>query len=572
MTPFPGLEPGRPETAPWQQRWLDDYPCDVPSEIPYPRAPLTVLLDRSARLFPDRPACTLYGKPLSFAALNDQAHRLARSLRNMGAGPGQRVGLLLPNITEYLAALQAVWLTGATALQLSPLMVADEVSHWLQTTGCKIVITLDLLAPAVTASLKSGPVEHLILTSLAHRMAMWRGMLYRFERLRRTGNILLPSDAHRHRFEKLLQVEPLERGVEVDPTETVAVVAPTGGTTASPKAVMLTHRNLLANALQLRHWLLGQDGVGSVLGVLPFFHCYGLTVSLLVSWARGSTLHLHPRFESRAVLNLIMQQKPELVPAVPAMLNALNKVMHGRKYDLSFIRTVISGASALDARVREEFESYGPQDVVEGYGLTEASPVTHTNPPGDRNHPGTIGLPLVDTESRLVDHETGLDCDNGEVGELVVRGPQVMKGYFHNPEATAAALRDGWLFTGDLARRDSEGYYTIVDRKKDIIKTSGYLVYPAEVEEHLRQFPGVAEVAVVGVPDPDKGETVKALIVPRSDVRLDLAALERHCKEHLSKQKRPRQIEVVRELPKNFLGKVLRRKLREPSTNGVTVK
>lgn len=564
MRSFPGHEPGRRESAPWQQSWLRDYPCDLPSEVPYPRVPLSSLLDRSATLFPDQPACTLYGQPVSFAALNDQAHRLARSLRDMGAGPDRRVGLLLPNIPEYLVALQAVWLCGATALQLSPLMVAEEVGHWLQTTDCKIVITLDLLAPAVAASLKSGPLEHLIMTSLLRRMAMWRGMLYRIARLRRTGKFSLPSDAHRHRFDSLLQVEPLEQAVEVDPAEAVAVLAPTGGTTASPKAVMLTHRNLLANALQLRHWVGGPDGVGSVLGVLPFFHSYGLSVSLLVSWVRGSTLHLHPRFESRAVLDLMLQHKPELVPAVPAMLHALNNVMGNREYDLSFIRTVISGASALDPRVREEFESHGVVDLVEGYGLTEASPVTHANPPGRGNRPGTIGLPLADTEARLVDHDTGLEVDEGEVGELIVRGPQVMKGYYHNPSATEAVLRDGWLFTGDMARRDRQGYYTIVDRKKDIIKTSGFLVYPAEVEEHLRNFPGVAEVAVIGIPDAEKGEVVKALIVPRSDVRLDLAALECHCKEHLSKHKRPRQIEVVRELPKNFLGKVLRRKLREP--------
>ena len=222
-------------------------------------------------------------------------------------------------------------------------MVAEEVGHWLQATDCKIVITLDLLAPAVSASLKDGPLEHLVLTSLARRMAMWRGMLYRIERLRRTGNILVKTDARRHRFEQLLQVEPLKEAVAVDPDTAIAVLAPTGGTTASPKAVMLSHRNLLANALQLRSWLGAEDGVGSVLGVLPFFHSYGLSVSLLVSWVRGSTLHLHPRFESQAVLQLILQQKPELVPAVPAMLHALNNVMRGRKLDLSFIRTVISG-------------------------------------------------------------------------------------------------------------------------------------------------------------------------------------------------------------------------------------
>jgi len=305
--------------------------------------------------------------------------------------------------------------------------------------------------------------------------------------------------------------------------------------------------------------------------VLPFFHAYGLTVSLLTSWAKCSTLHLYPRFETRAVLALIESQRPEIVPAVPAMLSALNNTMRGKPHDLSFIRFVISGASALESNVRTEFQKYGIGAIVEGYGLTEASPVTHANPPGEANRPGTIGKPLPDTEARLVDPDTGAEVvADDQVGELVVRGPQIMKGYFNNPHATEDVLKDGWLFTGDMARRDVEGYYTLVDRKRDIIKTSGFLVFPAEVEEVLRGYPDVAEAAVVGVPDCDRGEVVKALIVPRSGSKLDLAALENHCKLHLGKQKRPRKIEVVSELPKNFLGKVLRRKLREApaSVNG----
>jgi long-chain acyl-CoA synthetase len=447
-------------------------------------------------------------------------------------------------------------------------MVAEEVGHWLEATGCPIVVTLDLLAPAVTGALDHGPLEHVVLTSLARRMAMWRGMLYRIERLRRNG--YRRHDARWHHFAELLQEPPLDRPAVVSPEEDVAVLAPTGGTTSSPKAVMLTHRNLVANALQLRNWTGGADGTESILGVLPFFHAYGLTVSLLTSWTKASTLHLYPRFETRAVLALIEAQRPEIVPAVPAMLSALNNLMRGKPHDLSFVRFVISGASALEPAVRAEFEKYGAGAVVEGYGLTEASPVTHANPPGDANRPGTIGKPLPDTEARLVDPDTGADVGDGAVGELVVRGPQVMKGYFNNPLATEAVLKDGWLFTGDMARRDAEGYYTIVDRKRDIIKTSGYLEFPAEVEEVLRGHPDVAEAAVVGVPDPERGEVVKALVVPRTSCKLDLAALEGHCKLHLGKQKRPRQIEVVAELPKNFLGKVLRRKLREapPPVNG----
>ena len=550
--------------APWQQAWLDTYPCDMPSVVPYPRAPLSVLLEKAARTYPDKVACTLYGRPTTYAELDDRARRLAASLTSLGARPGRHVGLLLANTPEYLISLQAIWLTGATALQLSPLMVPEELHHWLEATGCHLAITLDLLAPNLVPSLAHGPLEHMVVTSLAERLAMWKGWLYRLERIRRGGVVRLRDDGRQHLFDNLLAADPLKQGVEVDPAQNVAVLCPTGGTTASPKAVMLTHRNLLANALQLRHWYEGPDGGESMLGVLPLFHSYGLTVAVLACWAKASSVHLYPRFEAKAVLNVIERQKPELIPAVPAMLNALNGLLRKRPADLSFIRTVISGAAPLDAAIRNEFESFGAREVVEGYGLTEASPVTHANRRGAANRPGTIGQPLADTQARVVDPVAGLEeLPVGSVGELVVRGPQVMKGYFNNPLATEAVLRDGWLYTGDMARRDADGYFTLVDRKKDIIKTSGFLVFPAEVEEVLMNFAGVAEAAVVGQPDTEKGELVKALIVPRPGAKVDLAALEEHCKLHLGKHKRPKRVEVVSELPKNFLGKVLRRRLRE---------
>jgi long-chain acyl-CoA synthetase len=556
-----GLGPVRVDD--WKQSWLRAYPCQTPSVVPYPQVPLYELLRRSAALYPNHPACTLYGKITTYRELNEASQRLAGALVKLGARPGRHIGLLLPNIPEYLMALQGVWLTGATALQLSPLMVAEEVGHWIEAADCHVVITLDLLAPAVMGALNKGPLEHVVLTSLARRMAMWRGMLYRIERLRRNGYLRVPDDGHRHRFESLLQTAPLETPVPVSPGEDVAVLAPTGGTTASPKAVMLTHRNLVANAMQLRTWLGGEDCADTILAVLPFFHSYGLSVSMLAAWAAGLTMHLYPRFETRAVLNLIETQRPTIIPAVPAMLAALNNLMGSKKPDLSFARVVISGASALAAPVRDEFEATRVGQVLEGYGLTEASPVTHVNPHGAGNRPGTIGLPLPDTESRLIDPDTGLEVGTGEVGELVVRGPQVMKGYFNNPHATEEVLRDGWLYTGDMARHDADGYYTIVDRKRDIIKTSGFLVFPAEVEEVLRTHPDIAEAAVIGVPDVEKGELVKALVVARSGCQVDVNDLEEFCKLHLGKQKRPRVIEVVKELPRNFLGKVLRRKLRE---------
>jgi long-chain acyl-CoA synthetase len=525
---------------------------------------LTILLEQAARRFPDRAACTLYGEALTYAELDEQARRMATALHQLGATKGRHVGLLLPNIPEYLVALQATWLTGATALQLSPLMVAEEIAHWLQATGCHIVVTLDLLAPVVMGALKNGPLEHVVVASLAERLAIWWAWLYRFQHYRKNGSLRIRKDPNRHPFDQLLMAEPWAQQAAIIPEEDVSVLAPTGGTTASPKAVQLTHRNLLANAMQLRQYVGGEDGTEGFLGVLPFFHAYGLSASMLASWAKAGTLHLYPRFESKAVIRLLEHERIELVPAVPAMLNALNAVLRRRPRRLDFIRGVVSGASALDPKVRAEFEGFGVPPIAEGYGLSEASPVTHINPLREGNRPGTIGLPVADTEARIVDpSDGGKELPIGEVGELTVRGPQVMKGYYHNPEATAAVLRDGWLYTGDMARKDADGYYTIVDRKKDIIKTSGFLVFPAEVEEVLTRFRDVAEAAVVGVPDAERGEMVKALVVAREGGTLNVAALEGHCRDHLSKHKRPRQIEIVKELPKNFLGKVLRRKLRE---------
>jgi long-chain acyl-CoA synthetase len=554
-----------------QRTWLDAYPPGVPSSLAYPNIPVSGLLESAARRYPDRKACTLYNWAYSYAEMADQARRLARSLADMGVGPGRTVAMLLPNIPEYLLGLQAAWLTGATVLQLSPLMVAEELAKWLKTIGCEIAVTLDLLAPNLTQALEEGVLKRVIVATLAPQIGGWRSWLYRVERVRRRGPVRLTDNTHMHRFDQLLRVHPRAMPLWTIPEDDVALMVPTGGTTGSPKVVMLTHRNLVANALQIHSWSRLVDRPVGVLGVLPFFHAYGLSVCLLSSLVGGWTVHMVPRFEVDSVLDLLVRYRIEMVPAVPAMIAALNRKLRDQPRDLSFIQAVVSGASALDPAIRKEFAGFGVQGIVEGYGLSEASPVTHVNPLDPaRIRPGTIGVPLPDTEARIVDASTGIEeLPIGAVGELIVRGPQVMKGYWNNPVETDRALRGGWLYTGDLAKRDRDGYFQIVDRKKDIIKTSGFLVYPAEVEEVLLRFPGIAEAAVIGVPDADRGEVIKALLVTKNG-KIDLHALEQHCCQHLGKQKRPRQFEFVAELPKNFLGKVQRRKLRELSANSTS--
>jgi long-chain acyl-CoA synthetase len=331
---------------------------------------------------------------------------------------------------------------------------------------------------------------------------------------------------------------------------------------------VLTHRNLLSNALQLKSWNRSIEAEDITVAVVPFFHCYGLTVVMLASIASASTLVLCPKFKPATLVRLIQRHRPTMLPAVPALYVALNQYLAKHEADLSSIKYSFSAASALSNEVRQAFESHGVSNLIEAYGLSEASPATHANPIQQGNRPGTVGLPLPDTIARIVDLETGQkNLGPDQPGELAIRGPQVMAGYLDDAAATRQVLRDGWLYTGDIAAYDHDGYFRIVDRKKDLIKTSGYNVFPIEVEEVLRRHPGVSDVAVVGMPDPEKGELVKAFILPKENSGLTAAAVEQFAREHLAKHKQPRQIELCAELPRNFLGKVLRRRLREDATS-----
>jgi len=366
--------------------------------------------------------------------------------------------------------------------------------------------------------------------------------------------------------EALEHAEPMAAPVVVE-THQPAYILPTGGTTGRPKAVTLSHANLLANALQIKAWCGNRTGRDTFLAVIPFFHSYGMSTCATGGIAMAATLVLHHRFQPEAVLDLIETTRPSVFPTVPAMLHALNQRLRPdrSKWNVRSLMWVISGGAPLMPETGTEFAEYTGAQVVEGYGLSECSPVTHAGPLDGNARVGTIGLPLPDTEALIVDAETGTEVlGPGNVGELIVRGPQVMLGYWNDSEATDRILRDGWLFTGDLATRDDDGFFKIVDRKKDLIITSGFNVYPNDVEYVLKQFPDVKDAAVVGVPDAQRGEIVKAIVAVKSKSQFHRTAFEHYIKENLAHHKVPKVLELIEgDLPRNFLGKVLRRKLRE---------
>lgn len=546
-----------------ERPWYKSYPQGMPRQLAYPNQPLGWLLEQAAERFPTRTACHYYHEQLTYEEMLHRAQCLAATLLREGLKPGDRVGVLLPNLPESLIAHFATWIAGGVVVSLSPLMVQDEVSALTQSTNCRIVVTLDVLSPLVCHGQQQPDV--VILSSMQGRLTRIEQLGYAWVRFQRIG---FGSVCSRTRVINFADAIKSSHGSVASPTikpDDLAFVLPTGGTTGAPKAVTLSHRNLISQAWQLSHWSRSMHGEETILAVLPFFHSYGLSSSVMMGMAIGATLVIHHRFRPASTVRLIEQHRPTMFMAVPAMLAAMNsKVLRNQKCDLSSMRAVISGGAPLPASVVEEFCQHTGAIVVEGYGLSEASPVTHVGPIDGNAISGTIGLPLPDTDARIVDSANGTtDLPAGEIGELIVRGPQVMLGYWNNAEATSGVIRNGWLHTGDLASCDEKGFFRIVDRIKDLIITSGFNVYPGDVEQVLRGYPGVKDVAVVGVPDTERGEVVKAIVVVESQKSFRLRELQHFAHEKLAAYKRPRIFEVQTEdLPRNFLGKVLRRQLR----------
>jgi len=546
--------------------WLDHYPDVVPKTLDYPELYAWGLLERTASRHPDRIACHYYKQTVTYRELSENAHRTASALVKFGVKPGDRVGVLLPNLPEYLSVLNGIWLAGGIAVAMSPLMVAEEIDTFMTTTDCRVVIGLDMLAPLIVNA-KYKP-EHILFATLGDRLPTWQKVGYAFARLQRLGFWPAPDHPTHHSLEDQVAAGDADfQPGKAASLDEPAYILPTGGTTGAPKAVTLSHRNLIANAWQIYNWGGAYEAREKILTVLPFFHSYGLTSCAMSGVAMAATLVIHHRFVPRIVLRLIEEHQPSIFPAVPAMLAALNDVLRDKPIQFKALRYVVSGGAPLSDEISNEFARYSGATLVEGYGMSEASPVICTGPLDGTNRAGTIGLPLPDTEVRIVDAEDGQTVlPPGEIGELVARGPQVMLGYWQNDTATSEVIRDGWLYTGDMGTCDEDGFFRVVDRKKDLVITSGFNVYPADVEPVLKEAPGVEDVVIVGEPDARVGEVVKAVVSVRSADNFDLAAFDAFAAEHLAKYKRPKIVEVVvGELPKNFLGKVLRRKLRTDS-------
>ena len=557
--------------------WLRHYEQGVPAHITIPDIPLTRLLEDTAYKYPNRTAILYYGTTITYALLLDYARSFSSALQRLGVKKGDRVAIALPNIPQYPIAFFGALYAGAVAVPTNPLYKERELHYQLADAEASVLVMLDTFYPPVRRIRQQTALQHIIVTSPADFMSLVPYILYPLEqRFVRTPE---PHLSHRELLEDptlhvmgiLLrsqvgdEMRASHADVSVEASD-LAVLQYTGGTTGISKGAMLTHHNLLANALQTRVWFREvRDNEEVMLCVAPFFHAYGMTTGMNFSILTATTMVLLPRFKVKEVLKAIQHHRVTLFPGIPTMYRALLREATSHPASLGSLRYCISGAAPLAARVQSDFESITHGKLVEGYGLSEAGPVTHCNPLTEECRNGSIGLPLPDVEACIVNQETGEPVPLGEVGELVVKGPNIMQGYWRRRTETQGVFRDGWMRTGDLGKMDEEGYFSIVERVKDVIIASGFKVYPREVEEVLFQHPAVAEVAVVGAPDAYRGETVAAFVVLKPGVEASdktRQELLRHCAQQLTAYKVPTILFFRESLPESLIGKVLRKELR----------
>ena len=544
-----------------QYPWLKNYPEDIDWEMDIPSIAVYEMLDKTARDYPDAPAFDFLGAKLTWSEIDGLSRRFAKGLQDIGVEKGTKVGIFLPNCPLFVIAYYALMRCGATVINYNPLYAVAELANMIEDSDTDVILTLDLdlLYGKMSKMLHDTRLEKLIVASFTDMLPFPKNLLFKYLK----GKELAQVEKNRRvfRYEDLIDNDGTYAKVDINPKEDVALYQYTGGTTGLPKGAMLTHANIVANTEQGAAWLGVEEGKDRMLGVLPFFHVFAMTAVMNISVRKAMEIIALPRFELDATLKLIHSKKPTVFPAVPAIINGINNNKKLAKYDLSSIKYCISGGAPLPVEVKAKFEAKTGCVAVEGYGLTESSPVLCCNPREGVNKAGSIGMPFPNTVIELIDPETGEEVAPGERGEICARGPQIMKGYWKNPEANEKTLQDGdRLHTGDIGIMDEDGYFFIVDRIKDMIITNGYNVYPRNVEEAIYQHPSVEECIVAGLPDKQRGEIVKAWIKRKDGRALTPEDLKKFLADKISPMEMPKRIEFRdAPLPKTMIGKLSRK-------------
>lgn len=545
------------------QPWLNHYAPGVDWNATVPERPLYALLDDAVGRFGDRSAIDFLGKIITYNEFGRMVDRAARGFQDLGVGKGVKVGLFLPNCPQFMVCYFGVLKAGGTVVNYSPLYSEPELKRQIEDSETDFMVTLNLkvLYPKMATMLRESRLQSLIVGTMREVLPFPKNLL--FPIVKRADIADVPNDARHMSFQELMNNEGDYRPVEIDPAEDIAVLQYTGGTTGVSKGAMLTHGGLYANTQQTALWMPDYvPGEERMMGILPFFHVFAMTVVMNMSVNIGACIVMHPRFELEAVVADIPKKKPTLMPGVPTMYTAIANHPKATETDMSSIKFCMSGGAPLPVEVKQRFEQLTGAKVFEGYGLTESSPVATCNPLNGVNKPGSIGQPVPRTEIIIVDRDDPTtEMPQGEAGEICIRGPQVMKGYFNRPEATEDCLIDGMLRTGDVGYMDEQGYTFIIDRIKDLILAGGYNVYPRVVEEAIYEHPAVEEVTVIGIPDDYRGQSVKAFVKLKDGETLDQETMLTFLKPKLGRHEMPSEVEFRTELPKTMIGKLSKKEL-----------
>jgi long-chain acyl-CoA synthetase len=543
--------------------WLAHYEAGVPEHVQYETLCLPDYLTRSATAFPDKMALTFQGYRVSFAKLNAMVDRFAACLTDFGVKQGDSVAILLPNVIPCVVAYYAIMRIGAVTVMNNPLYSDRELEHQFCDSRSKVLITLDLLGNRMIDLRPKTGIQQIVITSIGDYLPFPKNLLFPLvgKKKKLAADVKAADDLFQ--WKALLERPSASLPQVTLDFNDVAMYQYTGGTTGVSKGVMLTHGNLSRQIQQVSAWFpsFGSDEI--MLGALPFFHVFGLTTAMNLAICKGWGNILVPKPQPPQLLEAIGKYRPTFAPLVPTMYIGMLEHPDIGKTDLTSIKGCFSGSAPLPVEVINTFEAKTGAVIVEGFGLTETSPVTHINPFKGKRKVGSVGIPLSDTECRIVAlNDANTDVAVGETGELLVRGPQVMKGYWNRPDATAETISDGWLHTGDIAKMDEEGYFYIVDRKKDMIISSGFNVYPRDIEEVFFEHPKVVEASAIGIPHPKRGEAIKVFVILKEGQTATVEELMKYCEDKLAKYKWPAEIEFRQELPKTNVGKVLKKELR----------